>query len=119
MNIQLGKKFDQNKNAYFKDKKMLLIFDKFELVCHDKEVSYPTYLLEALHAESINCIFITKKQMTEGLRELGKNLGFFNLSGLPIQKSLILMLANQGKCFFNFKSINPDVLYQSKAFVSA
>lgn len=44
MFCQLGQKFGHNMNSYFKDKKMLIIFDEFDLICHGKEVRYPTYL---------------------------------------------------------------------------
>jgi hypothetical protein len=57
--------------------------------------------------------------MNEGLRELGKNLGFYYVSGLPIHKSLILMLANQRNCFFNFKQLNVHALFQCKVFKDA
>lgn len=82
MLAQLGQKFGHNMNSYFKDKKMLVVFDQFELICHDKEIMYPTYLLQSLNTCGINCIFLTRKQIQTGIREFGKNLGFFNLSGL-------------------------------------
>jgi hypothetical protein len=81
-------------NTYFKDKQMLLIFDEFDLICHEKEVRYPTYLFQALHNCNINCIFVTRRKISAKIREFGQKFSFYKLPGLPIHKSLILLLAN-------------------------
>ena len=104
MNRVLGKRFDHNMEEYFKHKKIMIILDDFDVICHEKEVRNPTYLLRALHSNKVPTIFVTRKKVTK-ISEFPE-MGYFSLSGFSLNKSLIYLLSIQKNKFFNF---SPDI----------
>ena len=68
-----GSQFDHNMRDYFKDKKMLIIFDGFDLILRQSVsstansklpmITYPTFLLKALFQFRIHMVFSSDNKL--------------------------------------------------------
>lgn len=125
MKDQFGKRFEHNMISFFKEKKMLIILDDFDLVApHDpKDASvskkslfrYPTFLFNTLKENNIHLITVTHKSQ-EKLFPFEKPTAF-NMPNLNFEQSLILLLALPDKLFIRFKKLNLPSLYDSGTLV--
>lgn len=112
--VEFGQRFDQNMDEFFEKKKMLIILDDFGLVCHHKEIRYPTYFLRALEKHKITTLFITHKEMKE--TDIIQNLDHFKLSGFDWKQSLIMFLSLQRHLFIKFKNFDENYLKGDPCF---
>lgn len=98
---QFGSQFDHNMKDYFKDKKMLVIFDGFDLVLRQSVsslansklpmITYPTFLLKALFQFKIHMVFSSDLKIK--LPQVDQKLSFFNLEPMTLEQSLTLLVA--------------------------
>ncbi len=124
MKEKMGDDYYTNTQNFFKDKKMLIIFDSYERVLR-KELMDPRHLLESLKASNIPTIFIIRSSGSQGL--LMQDVETYKVEPLNGQESLLLLLSLQAreKTFFRFsdgsieKLISSDIILKSKGIPSS
>lgn len=111
---QFGSQFDHNMKEYFQNKKMLIIFDGFDLILKQSTsstasskmpmITYPTFLLKALFQFKIPMIFSSDLPLK--LPQIDQKLSCFNLEPMNLEQSLTLLVAIPRQLFVKFSKIN-------------
>ena len=108
MKLQLGDSFFQDPESFFFGKKMLIIFDDFELISKTQEVCNPTYLLRAMNDNEIHTLMISREAIVQP-KELHQ-FDRFELKRLNSQESLMVLLASQNRLFIKFSKFKEETL---------
>lgn len=92
-----SRQFDHNMKEFFKDKKMLIIFDGFDLIVQQSSntnsnpklpmIRYPTFLLKTLIQLKVPIVFSSWRKLK--LPHFEGKLSYFNLQPLTVGQSLI------------------------------
>ena len=93
MKVQLGDSFDHEPENYFKNKKMLIIFDDFDIITRDKHLIFPVHLINSLIKNDISVILSSENKIRR--EDQIERLHCVRVEYLTPEESLCMFLALQ------------------------
>lgn len=112
MSRQLGEMFEHKMISYLEQNEILVIFDDFDCVVHEKQYRYPTFVLKALKESNTHCIFITKRRIKEERQLI--NFEVMTLQKISPNNRLTLALNYLNKTFLKFESEDERLILQNR-----
>ena len=93
MKQKLGDAFDEDMESYFKDKRMLVIFDGFHVITEMQQLIFPIHLVRILERNKIKVVLTSEKRLST--EDYITNVRFIRVPKLTPEESLALFLISQ------------------------
>lgn len=120
MKTKLGESFDENMDAYFKNREMLIIFDDFHVITTNNQLIFPIHLIKMLAKHNISVVLTSDKKL-RGEDHI-KKMKYIKLNRLTAEESLMLFLYSQNHLLVKldsqslYQALKSDIIRKCKGF---